>query len=232
MRILKTYFEKKKEREMEEEIPEILYHVANMLSYTSIEEVINWIASREGEIGRRFLLVNRKIKNGESAERALLELRESVRSDFIKRAVDMLISECRTGAKNSNMLREVAEDMQDMLQARREKTASATVEKYTLLIAGTVIVPLLLGLMISISHNLSSAELGDFALSSVDSAIIENSILGSQIYIVEYAFIAALFIAIQEGKSENMLRYLIIILPSSVLIFNLAQRFNVLQVLS
>ena len=231
---LEKYRKSKRERKIERELPQALYQASNMLAYTSLEETLESLTKQETEVGKEFAKALKEIQNGESVENALKNISERVRTSLVERAVRLLILSYRAGSESSQALQEIAEDTQQTLQARAEQAAASTIEKYTLLIAGALLVPLILGSMISIvnSLDLEAVSYYGFGTQSEDKDLIRaNSVLGSQIYTALYALMASFFVAYQEGRKEKTLLYAAILLPSSIAIFNASQNMSLLSLI-
>lgn len=233
MDLIKKYKLEKREREMEEELPESLYHASNMIAYASLEEVLKWLATQDTTISAEFKKAYAEISKGESFDNALNNINKRVKSPLIKRAVKMLALEYRAGTNNSLTMKEIADDTQEILQAQREKNAAQAIEKYTLLIAGAFIVPLMLGAMVSISNSMGQNNLGFYDFDNeYNDLILSNSILGAQIYTVIYAFMASFFIAFQENKKDKSLAYALFLLPTSLIVFSLAQNMSFFEIIA
>ncbi len=230
--LIKKYKTEKKEREMEEELPELLYHASNMIAYASPEEVLKWLSSQNTVISKEFKRVYIEILKGEAFDRALNNMNKRINSPLISRAIKIFALEYRTGTNNSLTMKEIADDTQELLQAQREKNAAQTIEKYTLLIAGAFIVPLMLGAMVSISNGMGQTNMGFYDFDDDhNELILSNSILGAQIYTIIYAVMASFFIAFQENKKHKMLGYVLFLLPTSLIVFNLTQNMSFFNVI-
>lgn len=225
MRIIERYFEERKNRDIERHIVEALYLGASVSSYASFEDVLRTIAEYGyGALSHEFDLAYNEIRMGSSADNALEKMVRRSSSAILKRAAGILVSGYRTGIDLSDALGEAAEDIEKTLEIHRENRASMTVEKYTMLFAGGFIVPLILGSMISLVSGLDLSSLYEFGVGSSDSKeVLSNAAMGNQIYVIIYSVMAAVFVAYQENRLENLPVYLLILLPCSVLLFNLGQ---------
>lgn len=228
------YLEKKRKRKMEKELVPLLYQASSIASFRNTEKVLENISREEGELAKEFKKTYREIQTGSSVKKALENMKRRLNSDLIERAVEVLIIGHETGCDLSKSLEETANEASKLHEMKRKRKVSTTVEKYTLLLAGGLIVPVLLGSMISVINTLELAPITqlDIGLSQgVKQAVKRNSILGNQIYIAMYSIIASLFVAYQEKEIEKTLIYISILLPLSLLLFNVAKSINVLELL-
>ena len=103
---------------------------------------------------------------------------------------------------------------------------NSTVEKYTLLLAGGIIVPLVLGALVAMVGSLNFTGLSELGFGSGGSEqILANALAGSQIYIIEYAILASVFVAYQENSIEKSIIYMVVLVPLSFALFMLAKTF-------
>ncbi len=228
------YLEKKKKRKMEKELVPLLYQASSIASYRNTEKVLENISKEEGELAQEFKKTYKQIKTGSSVKKALQDMKARINSDLIERAVEVLIIGHETGCDLSKSLEETANEASKLHEMKRKRKVSATVEKYTLLLAGGLIVPVLLGSMISVINTLEIAPITELNIGlsqGVKQAVKKNSILGNQIYIALYSIIASIFVAYQEKEIEKTLIYISILLPLSLLLFNVAKSINVLELL-
>lgn len=229
-KIVRRYLEEKRNRQIERHLVEAMYHASSISGYTSFENILNSIAEADyGILSDEFRKAYNEIKNGESVDRALEKVGRRNGSAILKRAVSILVSGYRTGIDLSVALREVAEDAEKTMEIQRENIAAVTVEKFTILFAGGIIVPLILGTMLSLVSGLDLSHLYEFGLgNSQNKDILSNANLGNQIYVALYSIMASVFVAYQENRIENSLIYVLFLLPASILLFNLAQYSNLL----
>lgn len=226
------YEDRKRIREMEKEIVPCLYHASSVASFKPTEKVLKTISHGHRELSKEFKKAHREIETGSSVKKALKRMKERVDSDLVKRTVEVLVTGHESGADLSKALEETAEEAAQLYKVKRKREVASTVEKYTLLLAGGVIVPLLLGSLISVIGSLNFTGLSSMEIGlsqGVKEAIRRNSVLGNQLYIGVYSVLASFFVAYQEKKIERGLVYMAILLPVSILLFNFAMSINVLS---
>lgn len=228
---LDKYRDRKRTRSMEEELVPCLYHASSVASFKDTGRVLKSISRGHGELSKEFMKVVRKIETGESVKDSLEEMAESTDSDLIERSIHVLVTGHESGSDLSEALEETAEEASKLYRLKRERSVSTTVEKYTLLLAGGLIVPFILGSLTSVVGSLeisSLTQIGIGASQAVREEIKRNALLGNQIYIGVYSAIASFFVAYQEKEIEKGFMYSLFLLPSSLLLFNLAKSINIL----
>ena len=218
-----VYFWASRQRRMEAELPQALYHAASG-QFVPLEDIVEELARGKGALAGEFKKAAMQLRNGIPVTHALEDMVKSNDSQLLKRAIGLLLQSYRTGADMGQAFRETAEEISAIAEATREQSASTTIEKYTLLLAGGAIVPLVLGTLIAMVGSLDFAGLAElgFGLGS-SGAVLASALLGSQVYIVEYALLAAVFVAYQEGSIEKAVVYAAILVPLSVALFTVAR---------
>ncbi len=219
--VLPVYFWASRQRKIDEELPQALYRAASN-PFIPLEDLVEDLANGNTPLTQEFSKVARQVKNEIPVDQALEGLAKSNNSKLLKRAVSLLLQGYRTGADMSQALRETAEEISGIAEVMREQAASTTIEKYTLLLAGGVIVPIVLGSLISLVGSLDFAGLSELGFVSTK-GLFENALLGSQIYIAEYAVLASIFVAYQENSPEKAVVYITVLVPLSMALFLLAK---------
>ncbi|MCD4740321.1 type II secretion system F family protein [archaeon] len=210
----------KKIREIEENLPEALLQVSTLTEITSFERLIEKMAEGQNQLSQEFKKVNRQIKNGIPVKESLQSLEQE--SPLLSRTAKLLKQSYRTGANMSKALRETAEDITQTQEILRERSSSTMIEKYTLLLAGGCIVPLILGVLVALINNIGFIDIGMGMNIQTRQAIVNNASLANQIYLAEYALLASVFVSLQETKPEKALIYACVLIPLSLILFHLA----------
>jgi pilus assembly protein TadC len=218
-------------REIERELPGALFHASSLSSFMMLEDVLKTLAeSGYGRLSCEFGKAHNEIRKGAGVEEALNRMAQRNRSAMLQRSLNLIVLGCKTGAEISDALREVAEDISESASVVKERATGFTVQKYTLLLAGGIIVPLILGSMISLVQSLDLGALSEFGFGpdpATRDLVFNNAVLGNHIYIAVYAVMASVFIAYQENRIERALFYIAVLLPCSLFLFNLAQNITI-----
>jgi len=218
-------FEKNK-REKEKLIPDILLQASIFPKGTSMIKIIKYISTAEyGLVSIEFKKALNEIEKGKTVEESLKEISFRCKSEIISRAINLLIQGNKSGAEMNKVFKESAEDILETQSIIKERIASVLIQKYTLILAGGIIVPLLLGLITGFVQEMNFIGIDELGLgmNSIErNEMISASLLANQIYILEYALISSLFIANQEGNTKKALVYALILIPLGIFCYNIA----------
>ncbi|AJF60206.1 MAG: type II secretion system F family protein [Candidatus Diapherotrites archaeon] len=218
-------------KKIEELVPDLLLQASMLPAGTSLEKAIERFSKADyGELSREFRRAHESILSGASPEEALEKMNNSNRSKTLERAVNLIVQGINSGSEASHVFKETAEDILETNSILRERSSSMVVEKYTLLLGGGIIVPLILGLLVGMVHELnfnSLAELGIGLPTEQREAVMQAALLANQLYLVEYAIIASVFVAFQESDSKKALLYAAVLLPLSFIAYHAGQMFGI-----
>jgi hypothetical protein len=221
-------FEQRK-LQKEELVPDLLLQASVFPRNTNALKIIDYLARQDfGLLGKDFKRAAAEIKRGASVEKALLGIRKRCKSRIVSRAVGLLVQSYRSGADMGTAFREAAEDILETQAVLRERVATMVVEKYTLLLAGGLIVPAVLGLIVGLVQGMGFEAIGALGLGmpiAERRQVLAAALFANQIYLAEYALLASLFIANQEGNLKKAVVYAIVLLPLGYTVYFLAKGF-------
>jgi len=210
-------------RKIEDEVPDLLLLASSMPEGTGAEKVIGFMAkTSRGPLAQEFEIARQQIYSGMPVHQALLLMKRRNNSRPLGRALDLIISSLNTGASMGSLFRETAEDFMETNSILRERGASMTVEKYTLLLAGGIIVPLVLGLICGMVGGMDFSAISELGVGMGEkqrAELVGASMLANIIYISEYALLASAFVAFQEGNQRKAVVYAIVLLPLGLLVY-------------
>lgn len=216
-----------RKRQKEEMLSDLLLEASVFCDESSMEQTIRKIAQADFELlSKDFKQAQIEIKNGASIQDTLKRIKELNQSRAYTRVIDLFLEGYESGARISDTLKETAEDLLKTKAILKERQAVMIVTKYTLLLSAGIIVPAVLGLISGLVSGLNFYSIGEIGLGmdkEVRKALFENALLGTNIYIFEYAIISSFFLATQEGNKKNFWIYALILAPVSIIIFTIAK---------
>lgn len=221
-----NYLFEKNRSDKEKFVPDALLIAGSFPNGTPLETIFSNLSKDNcGKLSLEFEKALLEIRKGSTVENALNSLKKRNKSKIIDRAMNLFIQGYNSGAELSQIFRETAEDILETNSILRERASAMVVEKYTLLVAGAVVVPLILGLLVGMvskmDFNLFSES---FGLSVQQrKSILEAALFSNQVYLVEYAFLASVFAAFQENDKKKAMVYAAILVPLSLIVYNLAK---------
>ncbi|MFA5381551.1 MAG: type II secretion system F family protein [Candidatus Micrarchaeia archaeon] len=218
-----SYKIEKRTLQMEHSLPDLLFQAASFQKGAGTEEPIKQMSRYDyGPLSKEYSIAYRQIKAGLSIETALTNMYERNASPLIERANKMLIYGFQTGADMYQALRETAEDMFSLFSLIRERRAVLSLQKYTILIGGAILVPLILGIVMQVVGGLNLSLIMDYLGQKVDTkAIYETSLMVIPIYLIIYSLLSSYMIADQEGEPKKAIIYFMFMAIISFLLFNI-----------
>jgi hypothetical protein len=219
-------FERNK-RKKEDLLAELILEISVFVDNISINELIKKVSEMDfGLLKKDFIYLNSLIENGSETKSAIEQIIKMNKSSELTRFYELLIMGSESGGNLSLLLSEMAEENLSNKAIIKERQAIMIITKYTLLLSSVLIIPIILGLIISLvsgfNSNFSSAlELGLSYEQRQD--LFNTTILGINIYIIEYALISSFFLSIQEGNKKNFFIYSIILVPLALIFFYIGQ---------
>lgn len=226
---LQHYLFEINKRKKEAIVPDMLLQASAFPNGTGFERIIEYFSNeRFGLLGGEFKKARREIEKGSTVQRALDNMASRCKSSIIERAMLLLKQGYGSGADMGSVFRESADDLLETNAILRERNAALVIEKYTLLLAGGIIVPAVLGLLVSMvsSMDFSALEMLEFGRSIEEKeTLLQAAVAANQIYIIEYSLLASFFVAYLEGNPKKALLYALFLLPLSLLFFNAAKWF-------
>ena len=210
-------------------LAEALYKAAALSTVLPPEKVLRELAGTEAGFSLEFKRAYNEVCTGADVESALRGIADRSRDTGLRRAANILALGCSTGGSIAELLKEAADDALKTEEIIRERSAGLAVERWTLLLAGGLIVPLLLGTTVRLVSGLDLEPLAEFGLSQAaggGAALLASAIIGDQVYVVFYAAIASVFVAYAEGEPRRAACYAALLAPLSLLLFNAAMRLG------
>ncbi|MFH0955214.1 MAG: type II secretion system F family protein [Candidatus Micrarchaeota archaeon] len=218
-------FEQRK-REKESQSADVLLAASSLPTGAKAEELLLLASSDDfGLLGKEFETARRELDAGVSLEDSLIHVKQRCGSVSIGRMVDLLVVGVQSGADLSLVFRETAEDLLETQGLLEERQAALVIEKYTILVAGGIVVPLILGLVFGLVQKmdfelLSNLEIG--LTSQTRKELLQFSNWGTLAYLAEYGVLAGIFVGLQEGNWKKGVLYALALVPLGLAVFGLA----------
>jgi Flp pilus assembly protein TadB len=159
--------------------------------------------------------IMRQVKNGSSVPESLQSLGRGRESVILSRVRQVLIQGYVSGTPLHEECARLATEGMARDSLRQEKESSLLIEKYTLLGAGGIVVPLILGLSTGMVENFAQ-ELGNGALNP---SLQLAAGWGTRGYLFIYSIFASIFVGLIEGEGANAKVYITWLLPLSQFIY-------------
>ena len=220
------YIVESRAKEIEDYLPDALFQIAAFEKGVPMERMITNI-SKSGykSLSTEFTMAARQISAGASVSKALLAITKRTASKLLERAITLLNQCYRTGKDVQVAVRETAEDIFEMMMLNKEQASMLTMQRYTILFGGCIIIPVILAFVISIISGLGYQSVG--SLSKITEAqradIIAVATNAIQYYLIIYVLLASLFISYQEGKARKFIVYFLVFTAVALTIFNIVK---------
>ncbi len=176
--------------------------------------------SRYKIIQQEFKVILRKIENGHNVKELFYVLSRKYNSEILDRFLELLSNSITTGTVSVSDYRTFSSNFLKSKQLIDERASALLMQKYTIMFAGGLIVPGILGVVISLVRKLSQNL--DFTLIQQfqsQSSLFTICYVCSIIYVIEYVIISAIYLAMLESDIKKTIIYLVLMLPIAVSIF-------------
>ncbi|VVC02442.1 Type II secretion system (T2SS), protein F [Candidatus Burarchaeum australiense] len=218
------YLLERRNSEIEKYLPDALLQASSLEAGTRADAMLDSLAhSGYGPLSEEFAQVRNSVKAGASVPNALNAMASRSQSLLLRRTAWLMAAGYSVGTDAYSSLREAADDMLSVFSLMRERSASSSLQKYTLL-AGAILVPLILGTLLS---SILQLDITSFTFNASDSAnaqAIHDAAAGAApFYLLIYALLSSLLMAQLEGSWRRFLPYAIILAPLSLALFELAR---------
>ncbi len=212
-----------RKRKIEKFVPDLLLLASVFPRGTNLEKIISHFAKTNyAVLSGEFEKCRVEILKGNSPVLALESMKKRNGSKVLGRAIDLIVSGINSGSDAAVVFKETAADLLETASILRERSASLTIEKYTLLFAGGIIVPAILGVLIGIVSGLDFAALSEIGVGlpvAQRKALIDAALFASPVYLAEYSVIASFFVAFQEGDLKKGAIYSLFLVPASLAVY-------------
>jgi hypothetical protein len=209
---------------MEKNVPHALLQASIFPHGTPTLEIISYLSKAKlGKLSEELGQVEGEVGKGASVEEALYNFEERWNSQSIGKLASLLRQGEKSGADLSKLFKEVAEDLLEVDGLARDRKASLLIEKFTLLAAAGIVVPLVLGIVGGIVQGFDLEAVSSLSLGGLDifqrKKLLRTALDCSQVYLVEFVFLSSLFLGLQENDWRKGVVFAFFLLPLALSVY-------------
>lgn len=229
--ILKKYLLNLKRKALENALIDEVLLLSSLPKANDLKEILGKLSSSKHKIIElEFKQIQRKVEAGHNIRELFLAISKKYNSEILDRFLELLINSITTGTVTVTDYRSFASNFIKSKQLIDERASALLMQKYTIIFAGGLIVPGILGVVISLVKKLASNL--DFSLLQTiqGEAIASLSLFNicyvcSIVYIIEYVIISSIYLGMLESDLKKSIIYLLFILPIAIAIFFISPTF-------
>ncbi len=205
---------------MEDALVDEILRVSGLSRSNDLKVILVKLSSSSNKlISTEFSWVLSKINKGHKPKEVFKVLKEKYQSPLLSKFLDLLEYSVFTGTVTSQDYKNIVKDFLRSRELVDERKSVLLMQKYTILFAGGLIVPGILGIVISLVKSLTGiVDISVVGLTS-SSSLYMVSYYCSIIYIIEYIVISSIYLSELEDNSKKVWVYISFLLPVSLLIF-------------
>ena len=209
-------FENRKD-EIELNLPDALFQAASNPPRTHFVELLTGLTKiGYGPLTDELRITVKEIEKGSSVKEGLEKLSERNHSKILERACYLLIRAQEQGVDIVEALAALATDIKETKYLLREQAASLQLQKITLIAAGAVLIPLILGFVVGLAKAMGNFSEDKAEIIAAQVQTVQPIFLG---YVVIHALEACLAIGRQEGDAKKAVYYVIPVLLIAIILF-------------
>jgi len=218
--IFVLFMEEQKQKKIESQLQDVLLQASLFPKGTEITKIIDYISKQKYQyISLEFKIALKQIKKGHSVKTSLLEICNRNKSKLLERVINLLIIGYKSGKDMHFVFNKISQYILRIHELERERYSSLSIQKYTLLLASAVLVPLILGWIQNIISGFDFSSFQTIGVITPDIKLAIYAKYATWIYLAELSIISSVFIALIDGNKRKFILYLLIILPLAYLIF-------------
>jgi len=215
-----SYLASREIEEAEAHLPDALYAAASTHKLLSSEKMLLFLSKGEfGRLSESFGLALRRQKAGDSFAKSMAAASAHCPSPLVERAFSLLTVSYETGANMYFALREAAQDVVSFFTLVRERSSQLAIQRYTILAASALLVPIILGTVVSLAPVLSSASSLGW---QSDAGAVSSLQPACTLYLAINCLLSSLLLALSETNPKRAALYFALIAPFSQLVFSLS----------
>ncbi len=221
----KALMNSKEEKEIRKHLPQAIYQTASMVTFADYEETVKAVAeSGYGALSKEFEKISKSIKNN-GFESSMKQAINRTNSKELREFLEILLTGYETGEDIHNALIKTADSILSKKVIEEQQAASTLIQKYTIILSSAFIVPMLLGVVVSLVKGINMAGLFEIS-AQLKKEALSLMITADYAYVAANYLISTVFAAVL-GNEKNLLKYLpLVIIPIAV--FTLAKGIRIL----
>jgi len=224
MRLFNNYLFTVKRKKLETALVDEILRLSSLPRSNDLKAILSSLSnSRDKIVSKEFSNVYLKVKKGHNIKQLLVSLKNKYNSEILNQFLDLIVLSTTTGTVSLNDYKNIVKNFLKSKELIDERKSLLLMQKYTIVFAGGLIVPGILGVVISLVKKLSSSlDMASLGMTT-SSTLYSVSYYCSIIYIIEYVVISSIYLSLLEDNSKKSIIYTLILLPVSLLIFFIAK---------
>ncbi len=219
--LFEKYYFSLERRKLENALVDEILKLSSIPKSNDLKIILEKLSkSRNKIISRNFTDILLKINKGHKPKELFDILKRKYNSEILNRFLDLIYLSTTSGTISFSDYKSVADNFIKTKQVLDERNSNLLMQKYTILFSSSLIVPGILGIVISLIKSLKTSvpEISE----TVGISLYSITYYCVIIYIVEYIIISSIYLSILEDNRKKAIIYLLILLPVSLLIFFLS----------
>ncbi len=219
-KIFKEYFFTVNKKKLEDSLVDEILRISGMVRSNDLKVILGKLSKSENKlISKEFSWALLKINKGHKVKEIFKVIKNKYDSDLLSKFLELLEYSVSSGTVTNQDYKNIVKDFLRSRELIDERKSILLMQKYTIIFAGGLIVPGILGIVISLVKSLSeNIDVTSIGLSS-SSSLFMISYYCSILYIIEYIIISSIYLSQIDDNSKKAIIYILILLPVSLLIF-------------
>jgi hypothetical protein len=194
------------------------------ISFTGdIKQIINHLSvSRNKTISKEFIILKKKIMQGHNINNLFESLKKKYSSDILDKFLNLILISYKTGTTSYNDFKNLVDEFLKSKQIMQERNSMLLMQRYTIIFSGTIIIPLILGVVISLVKKLQTTFDMSLLGFEINNRLFVVGYYCSIIYIIEYIIVSSIYLSTIDNNPKKFIVYLLVFLPVSLALFFLA----------
>lgn len=208
---------------LEQQAADSLLILSSIPSSVSFLDHLSWLSRvSPTPIRGAWLKVVQSIRGGKNPVNVMEKIGVGRHSPILDGVRALLIRTYESGHAFGQPARTLAQEIIFHHSSIQERRAVLLIEKYTILLAGGLLVPFLLGILTGVVSALPWSGINDFS-SPNSEGLFQTALLGMRGYLMIYSLLAGVFVGMQDGKPSQGAAYSVILLPCSQVVYTIGQ---------